>query len=191
MCFTLTCAFALLSSCVKSPPQQTDNICAIFKQYPSWYRDTHRTEQKWAVPIAVQMAIIHQESRFNGKALPARTKLLWVIPWTRPSTAYGYSQALKSTWSHYKQEHGGYFSSRTSFADAVDFIGWYAQQAQKRAGISPRNAQQLYLAYHEGVGGFLQKTYSKKPWLIAVAKKVQARSDTFQRQLNGCRGKFS
>jgi hypothetical protein len=32
------------------------------------------------------MAIIHQESKFDPSARPQRTKLLWVIPWTRPSS---------------------------------------------------------------------------------------------------------
>lgn len=179
-------ALFFLNACVKAPPANTENVCKIFKQYPSWYKEAKATQRRWGVPIAVQMAIIHQESRFNGKALPPRQKLLWIIPWKRPSTAYGYTQALKSTWENYKKKRGGMFVSRNDFGDAVDFIGWYAYQARKRAGISPTNAEQLYLAYHEGVGGFIRKTYLKKKWLVAVAKKVNQRAHTFQYQLKGC-----
>lgn len=176
-----------LSACVKSPPDNTDNICKIFHQYPQWYKDSYAVQKKWGVPVWVQMAIVHQESRFNAKALPARQKILWIIPWKRPSSAYGYSQALTSTWDLYKKNNGGLFSSRNDFGDAVDFIGWYAHQAYKRAGIAPTNAYQLYLSYHEGVGGFMRKSYLKKPWLVAVAKKVDRRADIFRVQLNGCR----
>lgn len=182
----VTCLALFMSGCVKKPPSNTENICKIFKQYPSWYKDTKATQKRWGIPIWVQMAIMHQESRFNAKALPARKKLLWVIPWKRPSTAYGYTQALKSTWENYKKKQGSMFASRTDFGDAVDFIGWYSHQARKRAGISLYNAEQLYLAYHEGVGGFQRKTYLKKPWLISVAKKVERRAQMYHRQLGSC-----
>lgn len=178
----------LLTSCsLPETPRNVDNICHIFKQYPEWRNDTLNTEKRWGVPVAVQMAIIHQESRFNASAKPPRTKLLWLIPWNRPSTAYGYSQALTTTWSLYKSERGNYFSARDSFADATDFIGWYANQARARAGIQGNDAYALYLAYHEGVTGYMQRTYLKKPWLIAVAHKVLTKSKIYQAQLAYCR----
>ncbi|MDI9819719.1 MULTISPECIES: hypothetical protein [unclassified Legionella] len=183
----------LLVSCVSRPPADVNNICHIFRQYPKWYRDALDVERRWKVPVAVQMAIIHQESKFNGRARPPRTKLLWVIPWTRPSTAYGYTQALRSTWALYKRSNGGggMWATRDDFGDAVDFVGWYANQANQRAGISRSDAYQLYLAYHEGIGGYERKTYLKKPWLIQVAQKVKARSGIFQAQLNQCKGMLS
>jgi len=148
------------TSCVKSPPKNVNNACHIFKQYPKWYRETLDVEKRWHVPVSVQMAIIHQESRFNGRAKPKRTRLLWIIPWKRPSSAYGYSQALKSTWDLYEKSEGGFWgSSRDDFGDAADFIGWYAHQAYKRAGIPKNDAYRLYLAYHEGIGGYTRKTY--------------------------------
>ena len=133
------------------------------------------------------MAIIHQESRFNASAKPPRTKLLWLIPWNRPSTAYGYSQALTTTWSLYKRERGGYFSSRDRFTDATDFIGWYANQAYIRAGIPRNDPYALYLAYHEGIGGYQTKTYLKKSWLMLVAQKVNARAQLYHAQLASCK----
>lgn len=176
----------VLSGCASHPPSDVNNLCHIFKQRPNWYREAKKVEYKWHVPVAVQMAIIHQESKFNAYAKPERTKLLWIIPWKRPSTAYGYTQALHSTWALYKQSHGGFLASRNDFADGVDFIGWYANIARQRAGISPTNAYALYLAYHEGVGGYLRKTYTRKSWLMAVANKVRARSQIYQAQLNRC-----
>ncbi|WP_207384280.1 transglycosylase SLT domain-containing protein [Legionella yabuuchiae] len=176
----------LLTGCVSAPPSDVNNICRIFKQYPEWYTDAKTVERRWNVSIPVQMAIIHQESKFNARAKPPRTKLLWIIPWTRPSTAYGYTQALESTWEHYKRKRGGRWASRDDFGDGVDFIGWYATMAHERAGISKHDPYSLYLAYHEGIGGYERKTYLKKPWLIGVAHKVSARAQIYQAQLKQC-----
>lgn len=176
-----------LAGCMPPPPpHNVDNICHIFKEYPSWYSSTQKAAKRWGVPIPVQMAIIHQESRFQAQAKPPRQKILWVIPWNRPSTAYGYSQALDSTWDIYKSSRGWLFSSRESFDDAVDFIGWYANQAYRRAGIPRNDAYSIYLAYHDGVTGFQRKTYLSKPWLIQVARKVERKAKIYQWQLNSC-----
>lgn len=180
------CLIVLLVGCVTTPPRRLDNVCHIFKQYPRWYRDALDVEHRWRVPIAVQMAIIHQESKFDARAQPERTKLLWIIPWKRPSTAYGYTQALQGTWAVYKRSQGGLWASRENFSDGVDFIGWYANEAYKRAGIPRDDAYALYLAYHEGIGGYQQKTYLRKSWLIPVAHKVSARSKIYQAQLASC-----
>ncbi len=184
--FIISLAGLILSGCASRPPAHVDNICHVFKQYPRWYDDSLDVQRRWRVPVAVQMAIIHQESKFDATARPERTKLLWIIPWKRPSTAYGYTQALNGTWSLYRHSQGSLWASRQSFSDGVDFIGWYANEAYKKAGIPRDNAYALYLAYHEGVGGYQQKTYLKKNWLIGVAHKVSARAQIYQAQLEGC-----
>ena len=184
--FVVMLAALFLLGCVSTPPSNVNNICHIFKQYPKWYTASLDVQKRWRVPIPVQMAIIHQESKFDGRAKPGRTKLLWIIPWKRPSTAYGYSQALDGTWALYKRTNGGPLSSRNSFSDGVDFIGWYANEANKRAGIPRSDAYSLYLAYHEGIGGYQNKTYLKKGWLIPVAHKVSARAAIYKAQLASC-----
>jgi hypothetical protein len=176
----------VLCACVSKPPHDPNNICSVFKQYPQWKRNTLDVQHRWWVPVPVQMAIIHQESKFNAKAKPPRAKILGFIPGPRPSNAYGYTQALRSTWKGYKKEDGGIWSSRTDFSDAVDFIGWYANKAYHQASIRRDNTYALYLAYHEGIGGYQRKTYLSKPWLIQVAKKVQARAQIYQAQLKRC-----
>jgi hypothetical protein len=175
-----------LVGCVSAPPSDVNNICNVFRQYPKWYSDAMGVQRRWHVPVNVQMAIIHQESKFDARARPGRTKLLWVIPWKRPSTAYGYTQALRGTWALYQRSQGSLFSSRNDFSDGVDFIGWYANQAYIRAGIPRTDAYALYLAYHEGIGGYQSKTYLKKGWLIPVAHKVSARASIYQAQLLSC-----
>jgi len=173
------------SGCATPRPKHVSNVCSIFIQYPTWYWATQEVEARWKVPITVQMAILHQESRFTADAKPPRTKLLWVIPWKRPTSAYGYTQALKSTWEHYQRSRGN-SKSRDEFSDAVDFIGWYSSIANKRAGIQPNDPYRLYLAYHEGVGGYIKQTYKQKPWLVNVARKVTRQTKVYDQQLRSC-----
>jgi hypothetical protein len=177
-----------LYGCTQAPPRNTNNVCLIFKQYPDWYWAAAKVRQRWGIPVSVLMAIIHQESHFSAKAKPPREKLLWIIPWFRPTSAYGYSQAVNETWKRYKRDtgHTSMFTSRNAFGDAADFIGWFANQAHKRAGISKFDTYSLYLAYHEGIGGYMRGTYKNKAWLIAVAKKVQRRAWIYRSQLRVC-----
>ncbi len=178
---------ALLSSCATTPrPANTHNICSMFQQYPGWKRATIATQQKYGVPIAVQMAIIHQESSFVSDARPPREKLLGIIPWNRPTSAMGYSQAIDHTWRVYKRSTGRYWAERDNFADADDFVGWYASRAKLLSGIQPTDAYSLYLAYHEGLGNYNRQSYYAKPWLLRVAKRVQARAKTYHDQLVRC-----
>jgi len=167
-----------------------DDVCSIFYQYPSWYWAAKKTQSKWGMPISTQMAIIHQESRFNGTAKPPRERILWVIPWKRPTSAYGYSQALESTWNRYQRTTHNNGASRNDFADASDFIGWYGYQLHQKTGVSMSNTYGMYLAYHEGGGGYNRRTYQQKPWLMSVAKKVQDRAYLYRRQLRYCAKKI-
>ena len=96
----------MLISCTSAPPQDPDNICNIFKEKRSWYKAAKRTEDRWKLPPYVLMSFIFQESSYQAKIRPEREKLFGVIPWTRPSSAKGYSQPLVSTWEDYKKETG-------------------------------------------------------------------------------------
>ena len=177
---------ALLAGCTASQPRHTEDICAIFAEKDDWYEEAAQARDNWRSPIPVMMAIMHQESRFNATAKPARRKLLGIIPWTRPSNAYGYSQALESTWDAYEASAGRWGADRDDFADSIDFIGWYNDQSHRLNGISRDDTYGLYLAYHEGHGGFRRGSYRSKPWLMDVARKVQRRATSYQTQLQGC-----
>ena len=176
----------VLNGCVTSPPRQIDNICDIFDEKRGWYDDAHDASKKWGVPIPVMMAIIYQESRFQPKAKPPRTKILWIFPGPRKSSAYGFAQAKDDTWDWYKDQAGGWGADRDDFADAIDFVGWYSDVSNKRSKIPKNDAYRLYLAYHEGHGGYNRGTWRKKPWLQSVAKKVSSRAAVYQRQLAKC-----
>ena len=176
----------LAAGCTTSPPSNVNNICDIFDEKRGWYDDALDAQKEWGSPVPVMMAIMHQESRFVAKAKPPRKKIFGFIPGPRPSDAYGYSQAKKSTWKDYKRGGGNYGADRDDFGDAIDFIGWYNEQSRKRSGISKRDTYRLYLAYHEGHGGFNRGTYKSKKWLTDVARKVERRAGSYQQQLNGC-----
>jgi hypothetical protein len=182
----LLCCAVVLSGCTTSQPKDVNDICAMFKEKGDWYDDAADSSDEWGSPIPVMMAIMYQESRFQAKAKPPRKKILGFIPGPRPSSAYGYSQAKKSTWKDYKRNAGRYGSDRDDFADAVDFVGWYNYQSYKRSGISRKDTYRLYLAYHEGHGGYNRGTYRKKKWLMDVARKVERKASTYQQQLAGC-----
>jgi len=136
-----------LSTCSNSPPRNPGNSCDIFEQKSGWYKDARKSYEKWGVPIHVQLAIVYQESRFENAAKPPRTKLLWIIPWKRPSSAYGYGQVLDGTWDRYRKTTGHRGADRDDFDDVVDFIGWYGNRSHKELGIAKGDAYRQYLAY--------------------------------------------
>lgn len=182
-------AYLPLDSCSTAPPPPNNpsNVCLIFHEYPGWYWATAETRKTWGVPISVQMAIIAEESSFRADVRPSRTKLLWVIPWKRPSSAYGYSQALKGTWERYQAVTGN-SHARSNFASASDFIGWYANQAYEKAHINKHNAYSLYLAYYEGIDNYRDPHHHATPWILQRSRQVQHRADVYYKQLIQCEG---
>jgi hypothetical protein len=176
-----------LAACTTVPPKNSDNICATFRENEEWYANAKQSFEKWGVPIPVQMAIMHQESHFIADAQPPRTWLLDIIPWFRPTSAYGYAQVIDETWDDYLDKAGSWGADRDEFADAADFIGWYGNISHSRLGISKGDAKNLYLAYHEGHGGYQRKSYLQKAWLKRVAEKVAYRARLFQSQLEACK----
>jgi hypothetical protein len=169
-----------------SAPRNLDDACAIVRERPQYYRAMKATERKWGVPVHVQMATIHQESKFIGDARTPHQYALGVIPLGRQSSAYGYSQALDGTWDEYREDQNRRGAKRDRIDDATDFMGWYMDQSQDRLGISKSDARNQYLAYHEGRSGFARGSYNEKPWLMDVAARVDSRSDRYRAQLDAC-----
>jgi hypothetical protein len=183
---------SLFHGCATTPPpKRPDNVCEIFREHSGWYEDAAKSYKKWGVPIPVIMAILHQESSYVSDAKPPRTTCLWIFPGPRPSSAYGYAQSLDSTWEEYRKSTGNSWADRDDFGDAIDFVGWYCHLSAQQCGISKDDARNLYLAYHEGRGGYNKKTYAKKQWLIGVADRVQKRAVIYKSQLAACEGEFT
>jgi hypothetical protein len=189
----LTCVLLILFyGCATAPrsPQHVDNVCEIFRENKKWYSSARKSYKKWGIPIPIMMAIIHQESRFKADAKPPRTKCLWIFPGPRPSSAFGYAQAGNATWKQYLQSTGNRGADRDDFDDAIDFVGWYCNLSHSKCRISKKDAYNLYLAYHEGHGGFNRKTYLKKGWLLKVARKVEKMAQHYKGQLANCEKEF-
>ena len=170
-----------------SAPRDLDNACAIVAQRPEYLKAMKATERKWGIPVPVQMATIHQESKFIGNARTPHKYALGVIPMGRQSSAYGYSQALDGTWEEYQDEQNRGNARRDRISDATDFMGWYMDASADRLGISRSDATSQYLAYHEGRTGFANQSYLAKPWLVEVAADVGARAGLYAAQLEACR----
>ena len=181
-------SFLFISAC-SSVPKNTANSCSIFSEKYFWYKHAKKTEKKWGTPIYLQLAIIKMESDFDWLAKPQRQKIFKVIPYKRPSSSFGYSQAVKGTWKQYKDETGNKFASRARFKDSVDFIGWYTNKTKSLLKIQLNDSFRQYLAYHEGWGGY--KNYKKNQKVILLAKKVENNSNRYKKQLNECKNSLS
>ncbi|PKG39505.1 transglycosylase SLT domain-containing protein [Psychromonas sp. Urea-02u-13] len=174
-----------LAGCATPPPQNPDNICEIFFENRDWYSASKNMKDTWGTPIHVPLAMMYQESSFKHNAAPPM-QYFWFIPIGRASDAYGYAQAKTMTWDDYQRETENSWADRDDFADAIDFMGWFTNKTQKINGISKWDAYAQYLNYHEGWGGYKNKSYNKKPWLIKVSRKVDKRSKEYAAQLRGC-----
>lgn len=178
-------ALCCLASCASQPSNITDT-CSLFEEENRWYDYARHTREKWGVPIGTQLAFMRQESAFDEQAAPPRTKILWIIPWKRPTSAYGFAQAVDATWEWYQNDTGNTGADRDDFADASDFIGWYINKSTRKLGIPSNDVVSQYLAYHEGHGGFESKSYLNKNGLMATAKKVARFSSKYEQQLAAC-----
>jgi hypothetical protein len=184
----LTILLLLITAC-SSIPNNTSNSCSIFNEKYLWFKHAKKTEEKWGTPIYVQLAIIKMESNFDWLAKPNRQKIFKVIPFKRPSSSFGYSQAVKGTWKQYRNETGNKLASRTSFKDSVDFIGWYTSKTESILKISKKDTFRQYIAYHEGWGAY--KNYKNNQKVIGLAKKVKNQADKYKSQLQKCQKRLN
>ncbi len=179
----------LISSGCSSIPKNTADGCSIFSEKYFWYKHAVKTEKKWGTPIYLQLAIIKMESDFDWLAKPKRQKIFKVIPYKRPSSSFGYSQAVKGTWRQYKDDTGNKYASRARFKDSVDFIGWYTNKTKSILKIPLTDPFKQYIAYHEGWGGY--KNYKNNQKVILLAKKVENNSNKYKKQLEDCKSSLS
>ena len=181
--------FLFLISACSSIPSNTSDSCLIFQERYLWYKHAKKSEQKWGTPIYLQLAIIKMESGFDWLAKPPRQKLFKIVPYKRPSSSFGYSQAVKGTWKQYKTETGNKLATRTRFKDSVDFIGWYTSKTEKILKVSKQDAFKQYIAYHEGWGNY--KNYKNNKKVINLAKKVEKQASIYKKQLSDCKNSLS
>lgn len=188
--FSKIAPIALALSACATAPTRIDNVCAVFEQNDGWFDDwrsaAKSAERKYGVPVPVLMATLRKESGFKSNARPPRRKLLGFIPWTRLSSAYGYSQALDGTWSQYQSETGNFASRRSNFADAVDFVGWYHAKTASAFGVARNNAYDLYLAYYSGWTGYKRGDWRGNAAIQRYARDTDAMARNYAAQLQRC-----
>jgi len=177
---------SIMGGCATAPPRNSGNICQIFDQYPGWYSDARATQKRWGTPVNVLMAFVQRESGFREKARPRRPRFLF-IPLPRRSSAYGYAQAQDPVWKAYRKATGRWFKSRTDMDDSLDFIGWYTDRIHRELGISKWDPRHLYIAYHEGIGGYRTGRWRHEDGLLETAAAVDHRAREYGAQLRRCR----
>lgn len=165
-------------------PKNKKNICKLFEELPHWEKHLNKSSSKWKVPKNVMMSIMYHESSFRNHARPFKRDKYGNIKLL--SSAYGYAQAIDSTWQEYKESTNNYYAKRYNFKDAIDFIGWYIHKSNKVSGIPKYNSEHNYLAYHEGHYGYKKRKYLKKKWLMSKSKYVKKLSKKYKRQLLLC-----
>ena len=170
-----------------SIPKYPSNACKIFGERYFWYKHIKKSSETYGAPIHTILAFVNKESGFNRWAKPKRTKLFKVIPYKRPSSSFGYSQAVNKTWELYKNETDNPLALRSRFKDSVMFIGWYINKTNKINKIPFNDSYRQYLNYYLGWGDYKNKVYKKDKKAIIFAKSVKKQSNIYKNQLRECK----
>jgi len=168
-----------------------NNACEMLKENPDWLAATDRSYKKWGTPISIQLSFVYHESSFVYDARPLKKRKGYVFGKEYASSALGFSQALNGTWKDYLMEQKVKGADRRNFGDSVDFIGWYNSKSFKQLKIKPSDGYNLYLAYHEGRGGWKKGYHHKQTWLKNYAKSVQKKANIYSNQINDCNLRFN
>ena len=183
--FFLVYLFFIITSC-SSVPKYPQNACKIFSENYLWYKSAKKSSDTYGAPIHIILAFVKKESSFNRWAKPKRTKLFKIIPYKRPSSSFGYSQAVKKTWELYKNETNNPLALRTRFKDSVMFIGWYIKKTNTINKIPMNDSYRHYLNYYLGWGSYAKEAYKTDKKAIIFAKSVQKQSNIYKNQLRDC-----
>ena len=108
------------------------------------------------------------------------------MPYKRPSSSFGYSQAVNKTWELYKTETNNPLALRSRFKDSVMFIGWYIKKTNKINKVPLNDSYRQYLNYYLGWGNYAKKTYLTDQNAIIFAKRVEKQSKIYKNQLKEC-----
>ena len=178
--------FIFLASC-SSVPKYPQNACKIFGENYLWYKSVKKSSETYGAPIHIILSFVKKESGFNRWAKPKRKKLFKIIPYKRPSSSFGYSQAVNKTWELYKVETDNPLALRARFKDSVMFIGWYINKTHKINKIPFNDSYRQYLNYYLGWGNYAKKVYKTDKNAVLFAKSVEKQSKIYKSQLRECK----
>ena len=176
----------LIASC-SSVPKYPQNACKIFGENYLWYKSVKKSSETYGAPIHIILSFVNKESGFNRWAKPKRKKLFKIVPYKRPSSSFGYSQAINKTWELYKQETDNPLALRARFKDSVMFIGWYVNKTHKINKIPLNDSYRQYLNYYLGWGNYAKKVYKTDKNAVLFAKSVEKQSKIYKSQLRECK----
>ena len=178
--------FFFLVSC-SSVPKYPQNACKIFGEKYFYLKHTRAASKKWGVPISTILAVINKESGFRRFAKPPRYKIFKIVPYRRPSSSFGFSQAITSSWDLYKKENNKPLALRISYRSASDFVAWYLWKANKINNVSLKNTRDLYLNYYLGFSAYKNKAYRTDKKALIFAKGVEKQAKIYKNQLQECK----
>ena len=183
-------SFIILLFCLtacSSVPKYPQNACKIFSEKYLYLKYSRAASKKWGIPISSILAVINKESAFQRFAKPKRKKIFKIIPYRRPSSSLGFSQAVNKTWDLYKSENNKPTALRISFKNSSDFIGWYFWKTNKINKISFTDTRNMYLNYYLGWQAYKNKAYQKDKKAIIFAKSVEKQAKIYKNQLQECK----
>ena len=179
-----------LTSC-SSVPKYPLNACKIFGERYLWYKHVKKSSEIYGAPTHIILAFVNKESGFNRWARPERTKLFKIIPYKRPSSSFGYSQATTKTWELYKKETDNPLALRSNFKHSVMFIGWYIKKTNEINKVPFNDSYRQYLNYYLGWSSYSKKGYKNDKKAVILAKGVQKQSNIYKNQLTECQKSLS
>ncbi|HAH70293.1 MAG TPA: hypothetical protein DCL74_00625 [Succinivibrionaceae bacterium] len=180
----LTAAVAafFFTGCSSQPPANSNNLCSVFQDKDGWYVAAHKVHAKYGIPIDTAMAILAQNSKLSTQDNGLFDGLTSAVGLGNE----GFLVVSDEIWQQYKDEAGTFLSDRGSFADALDFMGWYMNKAKERSGVALCDAYNQYIVYREGFEAFNARTYTAKDWLLKEASEVRTRASEYRQQLLRC-----
>ena len=159
----------LVGGCASSPPKRQADLCAVFEQYPDWYDYARASAKKWGTPVHIQMAFVRHESSYRATARPPRKWFLF-IPLGRASSAKGYAQARTRCGVSTRRSGAGCSGAVRTWKTRSTSSAGTTTRLGAGLGIPRTDAYRLYLAYHEGRGGYSRGSWKKKPRVCGASR---------------------
>ena len=144
--------------------QEVADACLLLKQNRPWHEALRDTARNWGAPMGFQLAVIKQESSFDGERPAASRRPPMVRARRRRTRVIGQglqpgARIPRGRCTRRRPATGA--PAATTSATSSDFIGWYFSTTGKRTGLGQFDYKGHYLAYHEGAGGYLKGTWTR------------------------------
>ena len=167
---------------VTSPPPDT-LACEIFRDRGDWYEAARRTETRWGMPAAHQLALFAEDWSLSKENLPSKWRRFLLSDRPDPGLPAGY---FETTWRQYIADTGNKGASTDRFADVSDFMGWYFAGTATRTGLSPYDSRGQYIVWRYGPDAFLQGQWQSNIWQSQQANAFANRASVFSQDLIDC-----